>query len=287
VGSEKNAQILEKSYLVQRRIHHHNFDSSQTLLLFEIAKNLSTTLESPEIQHQVNKTLGEGFSLRALSTVNEAALGHTEDWRWKEVNTNEEPFAEDFFDKMSTYALRIINGKERYVKVARRERPEIHQNFAGKEYTIYLDGPFGIGLFQGNVPLAILSFSLKDENTLFIHQIQAVSASYFDRYGRTKKTGVEPITHTLPWKENLYEIAVLLAKKYHCRGIELVSAENNKWTKYPRTELVYDEFEKKTVERETAVPHLSLTVAKQIYDVFAEKNGFKQNEDGNWHKDLA
>ncbi|GHV24486.1 hypothetical protein FACS1894176_00950 [Bacteroidia bacterium] len=77
-----------------------------------------------------------------------------------------------------------------------------------------------------------------------------------------------------------------MAKKYHCTGIELLSAENNRWTKYPRTELVYDEFEKKTVKKETDIPHLSLTVAQQIYDVFAEKNGFEQNEDGNRHKKI-
>ncbi|MDR0859540.1 MAG: hypothetical protein LBO09_00730 [Candidatus Peribacteria bacterium] len=223
VGSERHVQFLEKAYSVQRKLHHHNYDIYQTLLLFEMAKNLPTTLESPEVEQCVKEGLGEGFSLQALSTVNKTEYGHAEG-RWgKEVNTQEEPFKEDFFEGRTTYASSSINGKKKYIKVARRDKNDLHQDFSGKEYAIYLDGPFGIGLFQGKTPLATLSFSLKDENTLFIHQIQAVSASYFDRYGRTKRQGVETITHTLPWKETLYQVAVLLAKKYHCRGIELIS----------------------------------------------------------------
>jgi hypothetical protein len=45
-----------------------------------------------------------------------------------------------------------------------------------------------------------------------------------------------------------------------------------------RDELQYDEKRKELIEVTTDQPHLSLDIAKKIYDVFAKKQGFKKNK---------
>jgi len=71
---------------------------------------------------------------------------------------------------------------------------------------------------------------------------------------------------------------LLLAKKYQCKNIVIQSWEENPRTDELREELQYDEYKWKLVQVTIDQPHLSLDIAKQIYDIFAEKQWFKKNK---------
>lgn len=44
--------------------------------------------------------------------------------------------------------------------------------------------------------------------------MQTVQSEHFDRYGRSTGSYVDPIVHTIPRQETVYDIVKLLAKKY-------------------------------------------------------------------------
>ncbi|HBB04730.1 TPA: hypothetical protein DCZ39_07745 [Patescibacteria group bacterium] len=129
----------------------------------------------------------------------------------------------DVFHQLSTYEKDTINDKERTLEVVNRKNPDRFKDLSGSAYKIYLDGPLGIGLFHDKKPVAIISFSLQNSSTLFIHQIQGITAEHFDRYGRMTHQKTDPIIQTLPRQEGLYDIVTLLAKKYQCKKIILQS----------------------------------------------------------------
>jgi hypothetical protein len=79
------------------------------------------------------------------------------------------------------------------VEVPNYESPDIYRNFTGKLYKVYLDGPIVIGVWHNKCPIALVSFSLQDKNTIYIHQMQKVAAEYFDRYGRPVAHKSDPI----------------------------------------------------------------------------------------------
>jgi len=175
------------------------------------------------------------------------------------------------FNHLSKYQKRFIGKKEINIQTPNYDNLNIYRNRSGTIYRIYLDGPIGIGLFYDKRPIAVISFSLQDMKTLFIHQMQVISADHFDTHGRMTHQKVDPIVQTIPRQETLYDIVVLVAKKYGCKKILLQSGEKNKWTETSRLELQFDDEDKTLVETNIDIPHLSLAIAQQIYDTFAKK----------------
>ncbi len=276
IWSEKNYNLLEKSRMSQRQLHRNWFNIRSTLLLFEIAKHLPEDITDWQIDEYLKKTLWKNFSLSPLYARQEYTKGKAEERYRKDIDNSGNTIDPDSIYKTSTYIDHPK--KSRYLKIPNRQNPDIYKDRSWMTYKIYLDGPMGIGLFHDNKPIAIISFSLWDKDIFFIHQIQSVIAEHYDRYGRMTHKNVNPLVHTIPRQKTLYDIVVLLAKKYGCKKIVIQSWENNEWLNKNRQELQYNEKEERLKEVEIDKPHLSLDIAKQIYDVFAKKQWFKKNK---------
>jgi hypothetical protein len=98
---------------------------------------------------------------------------------------------------------------------------------------------------------------------------------------------VDPIVQDIPREDTLYDILSSLAKKYWCTEIAIQSWENNKRTQKKKSIMEFNEEKWKLVTKETDIPHLSLSIAQKIYDVFAEKKWFtKDNKSHNRYKKI-
>ncbi|MCX6825564.1 MAG: hypothetical protein NTY80_05115 [candidate division SR1 bacterium] len=287
VGSEKNIQLLKKCDLMQWQLHQTSGTIDAVLLFFEMMKNLGQDILSEEIQNYLKHKMGEGFTLCALYPRNDNKLGKEEIRYGKELNALGNDISRESFMSTFTRKTYTINHKEKSMEVVDRKSPDLSKDWSGSYYDVYLDGPVAIGLFHNKEPVAVISFSLQDVHTIFIHQIQAINIGHFDTYGRMLHQKTNPILQPLPRQETLYGILSLLAKKYQCKKIILQSGENNKWTREKQKELTYNEEEQKQEEIYTDKVHLPLDIAKQIYDTFALKHGFKRNKkSNNWDKKI-
>lgn len=134
-----------------------------------------------------------------------------------------------------------------------------------KLYRIYLDAPVGFVLTYKNLPQAAVSFAPKGIEDLIIPQLQGVNS--FGRHAR----GLMPLN----WKSLLIDTVAAYGSSQGFSGLIIQSGHNNEWTKK-----VYRAGPK------TGKAHLQLEKALKIYDEFAESNGFKQQEDKNWYKEI-
>ena len=275
VGSERNFRLLQKAYMAVRG---HTIDT--TLLLFEILKQAPEDIKSPDIQTYLQQKLWNDFSLWTLYSQDNVLDGkwREEEWCWKNIDSKWNSILQDTINRTTIRDEYIVNDKEKRISIIDRENPDIYKDRSWTQYKIYLDAPIGIWLFHNNKPIALISFSLQDSTTLFIRQLQNVTVEYFDRYGRIIEKKTDITAQTIPRQETLYDIVNLLAKKYQCKKIVIQSGENNPWLHIKRLELQYNEDEERLKEVEIDQPHLSLDIAKKIYDTFAEKEGFKKNK---------
>lgn len=276
--SEKEYELMEKSYYVQRRLHLKELNIMTTLLGFIMMKQLPEDIHTDDIQKYLHTHISKDFSLTAFSSRHDTPKGKEVERYRKDVDKNGNTIDRDTIKKTSMYKKSDKPKREKTWEVANRDNLDIYKDRSGETYKIYLDGPMGIWLLHNKKPVALISFSLFDQETLFIQQMQTVVADHYDRYGRTTHQGVDPIVHTIPRQKLLYDIAVLLAKKYQCKKIIIKSWENNQRINENRTEMQYDDLKEKLVEVQIDKPHLSLDIAKQIYDVFARKQKFKKNK---------
>lgn len=288
VGSPRNFELLQKAYAWQRELHFKTKDIHTTLLWFEIAKSLPTDLTSTAIQDYLHTKLGHDVTVAPLYSRNEYSHGKEQDWYGRDIDKDGNTIYYETINNTTTYQQETINGKNRNIEVVNRENLDIYKDRSGEEYKVYLDGPLWFGLFHDKKPIACCSFSLKDPNTFFIHQMQTVSRNHYDRAGRITHQWTDPVVKKIDRQNILYDITVLLAKQYGCHQMVIMGADNSKRTKEMRKELQYDEKEIKLKEEYVDKPHLSPAIAKQIYDVFAQKKGFTQDESAkDWYKDIS
>ena len=231
-----------------------------TVKLFQIGKMLPIILWSPEIRNYIQESLWEGFSVSPLLWIS----GTTPlEWEDKHVTNNGEEIDKNIL-KNDVKEMEQPDGSTEVL--LNRQSHNLSKDFSGKNYNIFLDAPFWFLLYKDNNPLAILTFSLKDEKTLHIHQIQAIVNEYFDTRGRMVKKSIDPLCTIIPWKETLYDIAEKIAKTQKLDYIQILGAENNQWVKNQQ---------------------LSLENAKRIYDALAKENDFIQQEDKDWKKKIG
>lgn len=249
------------------------------LKLFEIEKNLPQDINNDNIKTYFKKNLWQNFSLWTLYSSSIVLYGNGREEQWnKHIDNKGKIIDPDIIHNTNIYKKYMINNQERTLLVTNYKNPDIYKDFSWSSYNIYMDAPIGISLLYNDTPIAMIAFTLQDEKTLFIRQIQKTNITHFDRYWRNIGKRTDPITQTIPRQKILYDITTMIAKKYQCNKIAIQSWVNNKRIKQKQTELVVDDMTKKRIEVETNQPHLSPDIAKQIYDVFAEKQWFKKNK---------
>lgn len=274
VWSSRNYDLLRKANLAIRK-HPIN----EVLKLFEIEKNLPQDINNDNIKTYFKKNLWQNFSLWTLYSSSIVLYGNGREEQWnKHIDNKGKIIDPDIIHNTNIYKKYMINNQERTLLVTNYKNPDIYKDFSWSSYNIYMDAPIGISLLYNDTPIAMIAFTLQDEKTLFIRQIQKTNITHFDRYWRNIGKRTDPITQTIPRQKILYDITTMIAKKYQCNKIAIQSWVNNKRIKQKQTELVVDDMTKKRIEVETNQPHLSPDIAKQIYDVFAEKQWFKKNK---------
>lgn len=146
----------------------------------------------------------------------------------------------------------------------------------------YLDAPLALGLFYKWVPIAVIAGMLWNQNDFVIYQMQAISSYVYNWYGVTKGMRVNPITHTLPRQKILHECISNVAQKEWVKNVYILPSEKNKWTETMLTTPVWDEYEHRFKDVPIDVPHLSIKIAQQIYDAFAQKNWYHKDTSWFW-----
>lgn len=153
-----------------------------------------------------------------------------------------------------------------YLETTRRRGDVGYSNVFQRKY---YDAPFNFCLVYKEKLIASLGFA-PGESQMIVKQIQGV-------YGQRRK--LQPFR----WEKALLQYAVKWAQQYNIPEIIVVSAQNNK---YNNTHTVI--FEEKRLIRNRILgvvpfdPHRS----KMLYDITAQRCGFKLGTDGNYHKIL-
>lgn len=136
---------------------------------------------------------------------------------------------------------------------------------------VYLDAPLGICLMYKERPNAFITFYTKNQETIFVPQIQGVRPHKISgeglRNGRKSSRGLA----VLDWRKLLIESVKEIGKQLNFRAIEIQSAHNNGWTK---TDYRGD-------------VKLPLERGIKIYDNEAERLGFTQRDDKNWYREIV
>lgn len=287
VWSEEQSGQLEKARLFQWQIHWKDFNIHTTLLTYDICKGMPSFLASTPVKNYLNNALGKDFSLQTLEARNASTYGKEKERFGKDVDTNGKELKRELTRSVWTYDKTGPDNKYRYTKIVNRGSDAIYKDRSWSMYTVYLDGPVGIGLFYKGLPVAVLSLSARDHKTLYIHQMQTIKAQCYDRYGREIGEKTNPITQTIPWQDTLYTIANMLCEKYSISWMIIQSWKNNKRIREPRKELQFDDIKRELVEVSTDQKHLSLAIAEHIYDNFARKKGFELDEKTrNWYREI-
>ena len=99
------------------------------------------------------------------------------------------------------------------------------------------------------------------------------------------------IVKDIDWENVLYNVVKELTDKYNIKKIIIQWWENNKWINEVWNDLETPYFKYnceiwRTIPANKWKKHLSIDIAKKIYDVFAEWQWFQQAEDWNWEKEI-
>ncbi len=184
-----------------------------------------------------------------------------------------------------------------YSKLDRNEWSH-HFDVSGKQFSIFLDSPCGFVLLDKWEPICMVWFYITKNNDLFINQIQKVKYTSYDRFWRSINEKYSQVLDDIDWKNILLNTSIEIAKKYGCKKIIIQWWENNKWTQiyYDRNDgrfiPLYDARQIKEefwpliqeLKSENKKVHLSVEIAKKIYDWLAKENNFQYNEK-TWNRE--
>ena len=172
---------------------------------------------------------------------------------------------------LELYAKKDVSFSDKRIKDYRLElvfpkrndhygREELWDNYRinNKKFDIYLDTPIGIALAYKGEPNAIIGFCAKDEKTLFIKQIQGVMPEKGEGYAKAHSRGLV----VLEWEKLLVNITEKVAQTLGFEEVIVQGGLNNTWGK-------------------------ARIRGKERYDKPAKEQGYIQNLDENWSKDLT
>lgn len=162
---------------------------------------------------------------------------------------------------------------------------DIHKN-ESRVKDCYLDAPIALALLYQGEEIAVISGMLWDENEFVIHQMQIISSFVYNGYGVKKPNITHPVASQIPRQDILFDCLIDTLKSEWITNIYIQPADKNYRTEKMYRMPVWDDVYKEYVDEDTTVPHLSKQIAHQIYDVFAQKHGYKQNESWFWHKPI-
>ena len=173
-----------------------------------------------------------------------------------------------------------------------REHESINTDASWIEYQEYIDSPSWIALFDEGKPIACICFYIKNWNEFFINQIQKIVHYEYDRYGRCIWKHYSESVKNIDWQNILYDVVKELTTKYNIKRIVIQWWENNRWINEVWEDLVtphfkYDCENRRTIPANKWKKHLSVQIAKKIYDIFALSKWFQYNEEWNLKKDLT
>ncbi len=268
IWSEEKFNLFEKACNSFWRLHFQHKTYTAVMSMYKMQISLWDFLATLNIHH----TLGSKFWLSALYSRVDAVLWREKSWWYKELDASWDVLKDKMLSDIVQYDREFSNGSR--VDVVNRQSAYLSANFSWKRYLLYLDWPLWISITYNGQPVASIVFSLYDEKTLFVHQMQAVTVEHYDRYGRITKKTVDPIVNTISWQERLYDMVELYAQEMWLDYIMIQSAQNNKWTKQKQTVLDYDEHRQQKSEVDTWQPHFALENAQKIYDTFARNHNF-------------
>jgi len=254
---------------------------------YNLLINIDKDVESLEINE--TPLLWENFSIWVLHARSDTAgYWFTEKYWLYELDHswNEKRFRL-IWDEMEYNGLCNIT-------ILDRDHKSIHEDASWKEYNVYIDSPAWLALFYKGMPIACISFYIKEWKEIFINQIQKIAYYEYDRYGRTIWRHYSSVLDSIDRKEYIYNVVISLAKKYNISQITIQWAKNNRWIKEPLEDAETDYFanyvkpflDKSWEKKRDKKFHLRKESAHKIYDVFAEKQWFQKDEEWNREKEI-
>lgn len=255
---------------------------------YNLIKNIDWDIESINKENKLN--LWENLSLWVFHTNSElwywlesTYWDYWLDKNWKTTNIHLE------WDKPMLWK----NWEEiLWAYVLDREHESIHKDASWVQYNEYIDSPTWVALFHKGQPIACIWFYISNSNEFFINQIQKVVQYEYDRYGRTIGKHYSNEIKNIDWENILYNIIQELAKKYNISKIIIQWWENNRWINETRKDIETPYFKYyhetiRTIPANKWKKHLSVEIAKKIYDVFALEKWFQYDDNGNLEKNIS
>ena len=269
------------------RVKNLNNFFFDVLAEYNLIKNIDNDIE--ELKKADNITLWKDFSLWTFHTRSEL-------WYWWEVKYWNYWLDKDWNETIirKVWDKTMLNDKWEEVSWAYtldRDHESIHADASWIEYQEYLDSPSWIALFHEGKPVACICFSVRNWDEFFINQIQKVVHFEYDRYGRCIWKRYSDAVKDIDWENILYDVVKELAAKYNIKRIVIQWWENNRWINEVWKDLetsyfTYDCLNRRTLPANEWKKHLSVDIAKKIYDVFALSKWFEYDQDWNLKKDL-
>ena len=242
-----------------------------------------------EINDKKLLNLWENFSLWTFHTRSEL-------WYWREIKYWNYWLDKDWNETniQSVWDRIMLNDKGEEVSWAYmldRDHDSVNADASWIEYLEYIDSPSWIALFHEGKPVACICFFIRNWNEFFINQIQKVVHYEYDRYWRCIAKRYSDIVKEIDWENILYNVVKQLIGKYNIKRIVIQWWENNKWVyevwkDYETPYFKYSCENFRTIPANKWKKHLSVDIAKKIYDVFALWKWFEYDEDWNLKKDL-
>lgn len=251
------------------KFHHNKAKSLEILYLYKFLLDVKDWIWSINL---VDYGLSTDFELEFDCVNTDFNRWFSRSWSWKDLWTNWTDLTSKY-DQLNTYKFTYKDAKNIWEWL----------NWEWRRYKLYLDSIAWIVLKHKWYPVAVISFSMTDRNTLFINQMQQVSYENYDRHWRCDWLRTQEIIKTIPWQKILYDILEKFALDTWIKTIVIQWWENNSWLKIPRTVV---DLTIKWYDVQLQQAHLSKEIAHKIYDLFASTNGFEKSDGGNWEKSL-
>ncbi|EKE27548.1 MAG: hypothetical protein ACD_3C00193G0001 [uncultured bacterium (gcode 4)] len=250
---------------------HRNTVPMHALELFDLMKSLPQYIKELDLRKY---SYMQDLSLDIDYPRNNHERGKSVVWTWREFDSEWRNIS-DIIE-----VLLEINSKDRE-KLTRFWQSI---NWKWKIFKIFHDSPIWILLKHKWMPIAMIGFSMKDESTVFINQMQQIAYEEYDRHGRNIWIKADEIAKQMDWQKMLYDIIYDFSKNKWYKRIIIQAWKNNAWVHKTRTQIDTERW--RIIEAKTNIPQLSLQVAQKVYDVFALKNDFTIDAQGNWQKEL-
>lgn len=247
---------------------HFLWEPIYTFVLYDLFMNIENFTNNLDIQRYLE---WEDFSTEVVFSAKINGRGMSSKYWWKDIWSN----WEDIIHR--TIETELVEDDNELVR-------NIWETVNREWYRInlFLDSPVAVLLNYKWLPIAAIWLSIKNEDTIFINQIQTVSYKNYDRHWRLTGIRVNEIVKNVAWQKILFEIINDFTKQTWYRNIIIQSWANNRWIKEKRK--IMDVRNGSSDEIDTDIPHLSLEIAKRIYDIFAQDNWFRKGKWGDWQK---